>query len=104
MVFHQKMQNGLIQRLKTVLYYQNRQKRDNSVIPHQLQLREFELILDNMQEMYPFLKENREKLLKIFNFVIPYYVGPLKGVVRKGESTNWMVPKKDGCDSSLEFR
>lgn len=78
-------------------------KRDNSVIPHQLQLREFELILDNMQEMYPFLKENREKLLKIFNFVIPYYVGPLKGVVRKGESTNWMVPKKDGVIHPWNF-
>lgn len=78
-------------------------KHDNSVIPHQLQLREFELILDNMQEMYPFLKENREKLLKIFNFVIPYYVGPLKGVVRKGESTNWMVPKKDGVIHPWNF-
>lgn len=78
-------------------------KRNNSVIPHQLQLREFELILDNLQNVYPFLKENREKLLAIFNFVIPYYVGPLKGVVRKGESTNWMVPKKDGVIHPWNF-
>lgn len=71
-------------------------KRDNSVIPHQLQLKEFVMILDNLQEMYPFLKENREKLLAIFNFVIPYYVGPFKGVERDEQKTNWMVPKKEG--------
>lgn len=71
-------------------------KRDNSVIPHQLHLKEFELILDHLQEMYPFLKENREKLLSIFNFIIPYYVGPWKGVERNGKKTNWMVPKKEG--------
>lgn len=71
-------------------------KRDNSVIPHQLQLKEFVLILDNLEEMYPFLKENREKLLAIFNFVIPYYIGPFKGVEKDGKKTNWMVPQKEG--------
>lgn len=78
-------------------------KRDNNVIPHQLQLKEFELILDNLQNMYPFLKDNREKLLAIFHFVIPYYVGPLKGVTRNGERTNWMVPKKEGVIHPWNF-
>ena len=36
-----------------------------------------ETILDNQAKFYPVLKEQREKLLSLVTFRIPYYVGPL---------------------------
>lgn len=59
--------------------------KDNSVIPYQVNKMELEKILCNMEDYYPFLKETdsecgkttREKIVDLFEFRIPYYVGPL---------------------------
>lgn len=50
---------------------------DNGSIYYQLHLEEMETILDNQAKFYPVLKEQREKLLSLVTFRIPYYVGPL---------------------------
>lgn len=50
---------------------------DNGSIYYQLHLEEMEAILDNQGRFYPVLKQEREKLLKLVTFRIPYYVGPL---------------------------
>lgn len=57
---------------------------DNGVIPYQLHKRELVDILNNACCYLPFLNEEddsginvKEKILKIFEFRIPYYVGPL---------------------------
>ncbi len=57
---------------------------DNGVIPIQLNRTELELILHNAENYLPFLCSRddsgltvSEKIIKIFNFRIPYYVGPL---------------------------
>lgn len=57
---------------------------DNGVIPQQLHLMELECILKNASEYLPFLNEKDEegrtvsqKVSSIFQFRIPYYVGPL---------------------------
>lgn len=57
---------------------------DNSVIPNQLHYRELVKILDNAAGYLPFLSSTdsdgisvKDKILKIFSFRIPYYVGPL---------------------------
>lgn len=50
---------------------------DNGSIYYQLHLEEMEAILDNRGRFYPVLKQEREKLLKLVTFRIPYYVGPL---------------------------
>lgn len=50
---------------------------DNGSICYQLHLEEMEAILDNQGRFYPVLKEQREKLLSLVTFRIPYYVGPL---------------------------
>lgn len=50
---------------------------DNSVIPHQLQKIEMERIIESQGEYYPFLKKNKELLLKVLESRLPYYVGPL---------------------------
>lgn len=56
----------------------------NGSLPMQLNLAEIKIILDKQSKYYPFLLEkddnnlsNAEKIISIFKFVVPYYVGPL---------------------------
>ena len=57
--------------------------KDNGVIPYQLHLEELKTILDTCKSKFPFLNEVAdgysvaEKLIKMLEFRIPYYVGPL---------------------------
>lgn len=70
--------------------------KDNSVIPHQIHLYELNQILFNLQERIPLLKEQGEKIRKIFTFRIPYYVGPLNGIEKGEGRTNWVKRKGEG--------
>ncbi len=65
--------------------------KDNSVLPYQVNLYELEMILNNLEDKLPVLKENKDKIIKTFTFRIPYYVGPLNGITRKDNKTNWAV-------------
>lgn len=49
----------------------------NGQIPNQIQAEELTKILDAQGKYYPTLRENREKILSICTFRLPYYVGPL---------------------------
>lgn len=66
--------------------------RDNGTIPHQIHQYELEKIIDNQAQYYPFLAQNRNKIISIFTFKLPYYIGPLK----TGGNFAWSVKKKDG--------
>lgn len=74
---------------------------DNGVIPYQVNKSELQIILKNAEEYLPFLREVddecgktvSEKIISLFEFRIPYYVGPIN--VSKGENS-WMVRKPDG--------
>lgn len=57
---------------------------DNGVIPNQVYVTEMKVILGNAEKYLPFLKEKdeynltvSERILQLFSFRIPYYVGPL---------------------------
>ena len=57
---------------------------DNGVIPRQVHQRELERILENAEKRFEWLNSRdetglsvSEKIIKIFEFKIPYYVGPL---------------------------
>lgn len=50
---------------------------DNGSICYQLHLEEMEAIIDNQARFYPVLKTEKDKLLSLVKFRIPYYVGPL---------------------------
>ena len=72
--------------------------KDNSVIPMQINKAELEAILENAQAYLPFLKnvdENgksvKEKIIDIFAFRIPYYVGPLN----RHSDRSWLERKTD---------
>lgn len=75
---------------------------DNRVIPYQLYWYELNKILENVQNYLPFLSEKdsdgidaADKILSVFEFRVPYYVGPLK---EKSEAkyNHWMVRKAEG--------
>ena len=50
---------------------------DNGAIPHQLHQIELEKILENQSKYYKTLEENKDKIIQLFYFRIPYFVGPL---------------------------
>lgn len=72
----------------------------NGSIPMQLNLMEIKTILDKQSKYYSFINDenngttNYDKIISIFKFVIPYYVGPLTTVEKSDKA--WMVRKNDG--------
>lgn len=71
----------------------------NGVIPNQVHVREMKQILDNAEGYLPFLKEKdesdltiSERILMLFSFQIPYYIGP----VSEKSKTGWIVRKEKG--------
>lgn len=89
---------------------------DNGVIPMQVHRAELLKILENAQGYLPFLSEKdengltvSEKIVSIFDFRIPYYVGPLNThsdkawLVRKaGKITPWNFSQMVDIDLSAE--
>ncbi|MGN0424079.1 MAG: type II CRISPR RNA-guided endonuclease Cas9 [Acetatifactor sp.] len=69
--------------------------KDNSVIPYQVHLYELNQILCNLEDKIPLVRANKDYFLQLFQFRIPYYVGPLKGVTRNGKTTNWVQRNSD---------
>ncbi len=77
---------------------------DNRVIPYQLYWYELNKILENAKTYLPFLSEmdgegvtSAEKILSVFEFRVPYYVGPLKENPLKNKKANhWMVRRAEG--------
>lgn len=73
---------------------------DNRVIPYQLYYAELKKILENARKYLPFLNEKDEygtvadKILKIMEFRIPYYAGPLVG--REKSDNAWLQRKAEG--------
>ena len=68
---------------------------DNGVIPNQLHRYELEKILNNAKKYLPFLDKNdtnglsiADKILKTFDFRIPYYIGPLNDYHKNSEKTH----------------
>lgn len=70
--------------------------KQNGVIPYQLHEQELSAILTNAQRYLPFLSKKdqygtvKDKIIKLFEFRIPYYVGPLN--VQKDQFA-WAVRK-----------
>lgn len=103
-------------RLDLCTFLPKQKDTDNRVIPQQLYCFELERILDNAMEYLPFLKETdedgrsvRDKLLSVFLFRIPYYVGPLNShsknawIVRKaGKIYPWNFTDMVDLDRSEE--
>ena len=75
----------------------------NGVIPNQVHAREMKKILSNAENYLPFLTEKdetglsvSERILKLFTFQIPYYVGPTSENSGKNGGNGWVVRREDG--------
>ncbi len=75
---------------------------DNGKFPYQLNKSELEQILRNQGKYYPFLldtlDEGTYKIVRLLEFRIPYYVGPLNSTTNKKDVSNsnsWMIRKKE---------
>lgn len=77
--------------------------KDNGVVPHQVHQIELQVILEHAETYLPFLKQRddkgisvSEKILKIFEFRIPYYMGPLSDRHMENGANAWIVRKEAG--------
>lgn len=77
----------------------------NGVIPNQVHAAEMKQILQNAEQYLPFLKEKdesgltaSERVLKMFSFQIPYYVGSLYGGMGSNpySKNSWSIRKESG--------
>ena len=73
-----KEQEAIITELDLGTFLPMLRTNDNGVIPYQIHKEELIAILDNAKEYHEFLTEEIiDRLIKIFEFKIPYFVGPL---------------------------
>ncbi|MBQ4648230.1 MAG: type II CRISPR RNA-guided endonuclease Cas9 [Clostridia bacterium] len=94
--------NRMISQLEAADFMPKQVDGDNRVIPYQLYWFELNKILENVKSYLPFLSEVdesgitvAEKILSVFEFKVPYYVGPLKEK-SNSKHNHWMVRKAEG--------
>lgn len=80
----------ILQKITNETYMLKQTSKNNAYIPYQMQKDELIKILDHQEKYYPVLKENRDKIISILEFRIPYYYGPLDGNKQFG----WLIKKK----------
>lgn len=84
----------IAEQLETGTFLIKQTNKSNGVIPHQLHEQELEVILEKASAYLPFLNEVdesgltlRQRILQMFRFRIPYYVGPLNA----SSNHSWIV-------------
>lgn len=88
----------MIQRLELREFMPKQKNTDNRVIPNQLYLYELNKLLENASVYLPFLLAkdedeitNKDKIISIFKYKLPYFVGPLN----ENSNFSW-VKRKEG--------
>ena len=86
-------------RLENGVFMPKQKNPENRVIPYQLYWHEMDLILRKAQAYLPFLSAQdqdgltvREKLMSVFSFRVPYFVGPLNPASER----KWFVRRAEG--------
>lgn len=74
----------------------------NASIPYQVHKYELEQILNQQSVFYPELEKQKEKIIQLLEFKIPYYVGPLVNSYEKSPFS-WLVKKKDEAITPWNF-
>lgn len=95
--------NKLKEKAESQILLPLQRSKDNGVVPHQVHQIELREILDHAKTYLSFLKQRddrgisvSEKILKIFEFRIPYYVGPLSDRHMENGANAWIVRKEAG--------
>ena len=103
----QKIRDEIFKRMDANAYMELQVHSDNGSIPYQLYYAELKKILGNAEKEFPFLSEKdadgktvSEKILSVFTFRVPYYVGPLSNVDEDGkpESSHAWIRRKEPGD------
>lgn len=69
--------NDILSKIEKEEYLPKITSSANGIIPHQLHGKELEIILCNAQKNLEFLTDDvRSEIMQIFNFRIPYFIGP----------------------------
>lgn len=108
--------SDMFAKIENATFMPKQVSKDNGVIPMQINEKELKAILNNAKEYLPFLNSKDsdgisvyDKIIKIFEYRIPYYVGPLNNksprgwVVRNSEKIYpWNIEKVVDFDKSAE--
>lgn len=108
--------NEMFAKIENATFMPKQVSKDNGVIPMQINEKELKTILNNAKEYLPFLNSKDsdgitiyDKIIKIFEYRIPYYVGPLNNksprgwVVRSSEKIYpWNIEKVVDFDKSAQ--
>ncbi len=95
---------AILNELETGAFLPKQITKENGTIPYQLHLEELKKILENASGYLPFLNQKddtglsvSEKIIKLMEFRIPYYVGPLNDRHKDKENGfAWIIKKTDG--------
>ncbi len=86
--------SNMFAKIENATFMPKQVSKDNGVIPMQINEKELKAILNNAKEYLPFLNSKDsdgisvyDKIIKIFEYRIPYYVGPLNNKSPRG----WVV-------------
>ncbi len=91
--------DDVMSRLEEGVFCPKQVNSDNRVIPYQVYWMELKAILDNASKYLTFLNQTEdgisvaEKILSVFEFRVPYFVGPLN----KSSKFAWIVRKSEGA-------
>ena len=88
-----KYKNKILQKLENNTFLCKTNSTDNGIYPYQLNKNELIQIIESQGKYYPFLlekyNENTYRIVRLLEFKIPYYIGPL---VTKEKSKNaWLI-------------
>lgn len=86
---------NILEKMERGEYLSKQNEVTNSYMPYQLNEIEMKIIIEQQGEFYPELKENKDKILRLLTFRIPYYVGPLNPKNPQKHRFAWME-KKEG--------
>lgn len=87
----------ILNRLELGVFLPKLRTSDNGKIPRQIHKQELVEILENQAKFYPELAENKDKIISLLDFRIPYYVGPMVDSSKTGQKHNFAWMKlKDG--------
>ncbi len=95
--------NYILSEIKNENFLLLQRSSENRVIPNQVYRKEMSMILKNAEAYLPFLcvKDElgltvTEKLLELFSFRVPYYVGPVSTNSQQSGGNGWVVRREDG--------
>lgn len=93
----------ILDEIETETFLPKQHVTSNVIIPNQIHLKELKKILSNAEEHYKFLTEKdesgltvSERILELYKFKIPYYVGPLTEYSQKNGGNGWVVRLQEG--------